>query len=225
MENRQDRYEVTTSDTVSKVKKPWKRGFFYALFISGSLLLLTVLAVGVYLIYFFYFREVPPPPETRLVRQHVKHGDIILRSGVGLWSELFRSRNTHDERFSHVGIVMIEPDGQYFVLHSEGNDITGKGSVYISTLDDFVQESELIGIARLKTIDPALFVENAKTFLGRPFDHYFDRSETDAIYCTELIDLALRKTAPGTALKVTDDVILPEACLDETLFTEIPIRN
>ena len=68
-------------------------------------------------------------------------------------------------------------------------------------------------------------IENAKTFLGRPFDHYFDRSETDAIYCTELIDLALKKTAPGTALKVTDDVILPEACLDETLFTEIPIRN
>lgn len=215
----------SNSSEMTIVKKPWKRGFFYVLLSLGILLLLVLLTIGGYLIWFFHFREVSPPPPTHLVRQHVKHGDVILRSGIGLWSEMFRLRNEYDERFSHVGIVIIEPDEQCFVLHAEGDDLSGEGSVAVVTLDKFVQESELIGIARLRTIDPDLFVENAKTFIGRPFDWQFDRSETEAIYCTELIDLALKKTSPGTALKVTDDIILPEACLDEALFVEIPIEK
>lgn len=212
-----------TSETTS-MKKPWKRGFFYVL-LSLGVLLLVLLAVGGHLIRFFHAGEVSPPPPLPPVRQQVRHGDVILRSGIGLWSEMFRMRNVHDERFSHVGIVLIGPDEQCFVLHAEGDDLSGDGTVAVITLEQFVKESERIGIARLKTIDPDLFVENAKTFIGRPFDWKFDRSETGAIYCTELIDLALKGTSPGAALKVTDGIILPEACLDDALFVEIPVAE
>lgn len=66
---------------------------------------------------------------------------------------------------------------------------------------------------------------NAKTFIGRPFDWKFNLAEDDKIYCTELIDLALKKTVSGIGLKVTDGLILPEACLDDTIFEEVAIEN
>lgn len=148
-----------------------------------------------------------------------------MRSGVGLWSGYFRKRNTVDQRFSHVGIVLIDQNGTCNVLHSEGDDFTGSGQVGVCSLETFVKESDLIGISRLKHIDPEQFVLNAKTFIGRPFDWKFNLAEDDKIYCTELIDLALKKTVSGAGLKVTDGLILPEACLDDTIFEEVVIEN
>lgn len=203
------------------LKKPWKRGFFYAL-----LFLLLIVIAGVAFFVSFYFRQNDkPPPEPSFVRKYVKNGDVILRSGIGLWSEYFRKRNTVDQRFSHVGIVLIDQNGTCNVLHSEGDDFTGSGQVGVCSLETFVKESDLIGISRLKNIDPEQFVLNAKTFIGRPFDWQFNLAEDDKIYCTELIDLALKKTVSGAGLKVTDDLILPEACLDNTIFEEVAIEN
>ena len=203
------------------LKKPWKRGFFYVLL----LLLLLVIGGVTFLASFFFRHNDLPPPEPSSVRKYVKNGDVILRSGVGLWSGYFRKRNTVDQRFSHVGIVLIGQDGTCNVLHSEGDDLTGNGRVGICSLETFVKESEKIGVVRLKTVDPECFVLNAKTFIGRPFDWKFNLAEEDKIYCTELIDLALKKTASGAGLKVTEGVILPEACLDNTIFEEVAIEN
>ena len=88
-----------------------------------------------------------------------------------------------------------------------------------------MKESDLIGISRLKYIDPEQFVLNAKTFIGRPFDWKFNLAEDEKIYCTELINLALKKTVSGSGLKVTDGLILPEACLDDTLFEEVRLEK
>ena len=202
-------------------KKPWQRGFFYALL----LLLLLVIGGVTFLVSFCFRHNELSSPEPSSVRKYVQNGDIILRSGVGLWSGYFRKRNTVDQRFSHVGIVLIDQDGTCNVLHAEGDDLTGNGQVGICSLETFVNESDLIGISRLKYIDPEQFVLNAKTFIGRPFDWKFNLAEDDKIYCTELIDLALKKTVSGAGLKVTDDLILPEACLDNTIFEEVAIEN
>lgn len=211
---------IFSSDN-ARLKKPWKRGFFYAL-----LLLLLIVIAGVSFLASYSFRQNDqPPPEPSFVRKYVRNGDVILRSGVGLWSEYFRKRNTVDQRFSHVGIVLIGPDGACNVLHSEGDDLTGNGQVGICSLETFVKESDLIGISRLKYIDPEQFVLNAKTFIGRPFDWKFNLAEDEKIYCTELINLALKKTVSGSGLKVTDGLILPEACLDDTLFEEVRLEK
>ena len=207
--------------SIGKRKKVWKHIFF--LFFIFALGVISV--AGGYIFWFSYVREVPPPPDVEGIRPVLRNGDVILRSGIGFWSELFRSRNKADKRFSHVGIVRKGSDGKFYVIHSEGDDTTGQGKVFEDTLEHFVGESDAIGIARLKTGDPNRFAEHALSFLDRPFDWKFDKTEDSAIYCTELIDLSLRKMDPELHLREHDGLILPEACLDPEIFTEIPISK
>ena len=163
-------------------------------------------------------------PDVSRIRPLLKNGDVILRSGIGIWSEAFRSRNTHDKRFSHVGIVCIDPDGACRVIHAEGDDITGQGKVFSDTLEHFVGQSSSIGIGRLHASDPDAMVKAAATFADCPFDWKFDTDDDSAIYCTELVDLALRKLDSNFRLpRDKDGIILPEACLLPEYFTEIVI--
>ena len=112
------------------------------------------------MVWFFNFREIPPPPEVRNITPYLRHGDIVMRSGIGLWSDWFREYNQYDKRFSHVGIA-IAYDGKFFVLHSEGDDISGNGHVHLDTVEDFIGASAKIGIGRLHTGDSGMLVENA----------------------------------------------------------------
>ena len=205
-------------------KKLWKRSFFY--FICALILVLVggIMAVGGYIIYFYNFKKFPPPPDVSHILPHLKNGDIILRSGVGFWSEQFRQSNIHDKRFSHVGIVLIDKNGTPSVLHAEGNDFSGNGQVAVDTLENFVGRSIDIGISRLHSADPDEFTAHAQTFLKVPFDWQFNTQTSTEIYCTELIDLALKRTLPGSALQQNQrGIIVPEACLDKRYFNEIPL--
>lgn len=198
-------------------KKLWKRSFFF------FLLLMTLLATaaGTYVWLSCHRRKTAQPPPVSDIRKHVKNGDIILRSGIGMWSNLFRNKNAVDKRFSHVGIVWINSGGKFQVIHSEGNDISGNGEVQIISLEDFVRESDSIGISRWRHGDAAFIAENARAFLSKPFDWKFDSTDHSAIYCTELIELSLQKSFPAIRLPRIDNIIMPEACLDSQYFEEI----
>lgn len=221
------------TDSRSSRKKLWKHSFFFILILVLAAALVLTVAGGRGL-----FRSqsgnagsvraapsapAPRPPDVALVRPLLKNGDVILRSGIGLWSEQIRAGNTHDKRFSHVGVVCIEPDGSYRVIHAEANDLTGSGEVFFDTLEHFVGESTEIGIARLHVSDPDALAEAAKTFIGRPFDWKFNSADDSAIYCTELVDLSLRKIDPELRLPMVNGVIQTEACLMPEYFTEIPV--
>ncbi len=205
-------------------KRLWKRSLFCVLIISAVLLAAAAVAAGVYLYWFYNLRILPPPPDTALVLPQVRNGDVILRSGVGLWSELFRSRNLKDKRFSHVGIVWERDDGSYSVIHAEGNDINGQGTVSVITLEKFVQESQCIGISRLHCGNPDLLVQGALKYLHRPFDWQFNSDDHQAIYCTELVVLALAEAVPEAILPRSENIILPESCLLPEYFTEISVE-
>jgi hypothetical protein len=62
---------------------------------------------------------------------------------------------------------------------------------------------------------------------GRPFDWNFDLNEDGRIYCTELLYVVLKKTAPEITLRLIkidalDKMILPlDSCYDSEYFTEI----
>lgn len=206
-----------------KQKKLWKHGFFFAVLCLAAPVLAAAAAGGAYLIWFRHIHETPPPPDVSHIRPLLKNGDVILRSGVGLWSDMIRSRNTFDKRFSHVGIVAIGPGGSCHVIHAEADDLTGSGKVFLDSLEHYVNVSSEIGIGRLHCSDPDALVEAAKTFLGRPFDWEFNSTDNSAVYCTELIDLALRELDPELRLPLVDGIILPEACLMPDYFTEIPV--
>lgn len=189
----------------------------------GGLLLLLLLGIGGYLIWFFNFRKVPPPPDYRLVLPHVKNGDVLLRYGVGLWSEIFRISNPTDKRFSHVGIVVEKSPGNFVVVHAEGSDITGKGAVWEEPFDSYVTRSISVGIARPHAVSGDLLAEKVQKFIGQPFDCKFNTKDHSEIYCTELVDLALKEIDPNIALKIDGLMIKPEACMDKKYFTEITL--
>ena len=209
-----------------KQKKLWQRSFFYWLILPLAILLLAGLALTGYLYWFFNYRKLPPPPDVEPIRAQLQTGDIVLRSGVGLWSELFRDNNEHDKRFSHVGVALVEPDGECFVIHAEANDTTGSGTVYVMPLADYVRDSDGIGIARLHTLDPAKFAAAVRKYEGTAFDWKFDADDHSSIYCTELVELALQDIAPDASLKRGGyGIIMPESCLDQRYFTEIAIQK
>ena len=203
--------------------KLWKHSFVY--FLLPLLILTVILAVagGGYLIYFRNFRKNPPPPPVSPLRNILRNGDVILRNGIGIWSEAIRNCNRHDKRFSHIGIVWIKPDGDISVIHSDTDDISGNGKVAVVSLEKFVFESTDIGVFRLRNGDPEKFVGSAGKYLGRPFDYKFNSDDPSEIYCTELVALALRETLPEAVLARYKNMILPEACIRSGYFTEIPL--
>lgn len=210
----------------STEKKLWKHSFFYYIAIPVGIVLAGVLAFGGYIYWFYNIRRLPPPPELSPIRSQVQNGDIILRSGVGFWSKFFRERNETDQRFSHVGVVLIDNNGNCVVMHAEADDMTGDGTVHIISLEKFVHESDAIGISRLHTLDPEKFAAAVSKYAGRPFDWKFNSIDHSAIYCTELVELAMKDVDPGVFLKRdSDDVILPEACLDKRYFREIDVSQ
>ena len=209
---------------ISNKKKLWKRSFFYLLITLGGLLL-GILTFAGYLYWFYNIRQLPEPPDVEPIRARIRNGDIVLRSGVGFWSELFRSRNEHDKRFSHVGVALVDSSGKCFVIHAEADDMTGSGTVFIMPLEDFVRDSDAVSLARLHTLDPEKFTAAVRKYEGKPFDWKFNSRDHSSIYCTELVEVALQDIAPEVTLKRSqDDIIMPESCLDKRYFTEVEIN-
>ena len=199
-----------------------KKAAIIQLFFCIFIILISVLSV-------YFYKHNPTPPATVLppkqdkdITPYLQHGDIILRSGAGAWSKYFRDFSPTDKRFSHVGIVCIE-NNEIKVLHSEGDDLTGIGSVKLVPLDIFISESEDIGISRLKNTDPNIFVQSAKKYQNQPFDWKFDADDASAIYCTELVSLALKDCKKNIILKKKKKIIPVDSCLDPDFFEEIII--
>ena len=201
----------------------WKKLGKLSFFCCLSILIISI-AVLILIRNRPHKKQQKPPPDVSKILPKLRHGDIILRSGVGIWSEYIRDYNKKDKRFSHVGIVFIEK-GKIQVLHAEGDDVTGQGTVGFDSLETFVRASEQIGISRFHTVDGTQVAAEAKKFLGRPFDWKFNLQDDSACYCTELIEHALRRVIPGKSLKLSGKVIPVDACLDPELFTEVVVTK
>ncbi len=149
----------------------------------------------------FYFKnEVPSTSTCVFDTANLKNGDLIFRWGQGLWSDIMRKYTTSDDRFSHIGVIVKNSDG-VFVIHAEGDDLTGKGSVVKEPFEDFVKKSNRTGIYRLKNVSAEKFAKIAFSKLGVPFDWKFDAENADALYCTELIYVSLKETDPNIDLQ------------------------
>ena len=199
----------------NKKRKLWLHGFLFAVFIIVFLLFLFCFTVKS-----DEHKQIEVPDCNKII-PYLQHGDIILRSGVGFWSELFRESNKLDKRFSHVGIIQKAADGKFLVLHAEADDYSGKGTVRTESLESFVSASSAIGISRLKKGDPEKFFQSAMKESGKPFDWKFDKDDGSEIYCTELVDLALKHSGIASGLKISGGLFLPESCLDPEYFREI----
>ena len=149
-------------------------------------------------------------------------GDIVMRHGTGLWSEFFRIHSVRDPRFSHVGVVWVE-NGEVYCIHSEGDDLSGRGAVQMVTLRQFFKPSRGNGHFRLRL--PAEvrmhFAREVRKLIGVPFDWRFNTDDHSALYCTELVEVALKEAAPQIKLRRSSTLIPIDALTDPEIVEEL----
>jgi len=156
----------------------------------------------------------------------LEEGDIILRYGNGLWSQVFRDISGRDKRFSHAGIVVRGVRG-VCVVHASAADLTGVGNVSCEPVEDFLSSSADHAVYRLAIPWPVKqrIAVNARKYLGVPFDSAFDLSDTGRLYCTELVMQAVNQAAGFAVIRptVTNGIALvaPDNCYEHRLIREV----
>ncbi len=96
----------------------------------------------------------------------------------------------HDVPYTHVAIVVIEPDGTYAL------EASGKKGVVMTPLAEFLSGSAtlndrpVVAVGRLRSPERKHLVgqaiSRAKTFLGQPYDNSF-LPDNEKMYCSELV--------------------------------------
>lgn len=123
-------------------------------------------------------------------------GDVVFRRGYGLVSRMIATKLEGQYELSHCGVV-VSINNQLHVVHSVSSSLSEIDGMQINKLQDFVRQSQPGSLVVNRLIDSTLhkpFVESVLRFLAekRPFDHDFDIFENEAIYCSELVWLALK---------------------------------
>ena len=117
-------------------------------------------------------------------------GDLILRRGEGLFSDIARNFSATDKRFSHAGIIVTYRQRAH-VVHSVHEQARGFDGVVIESLGDFLHEATDWAVYRfrLEKQQQQLFARTALDYVQRhiPFDSRFDLDSRGALYCTEFI--------------------------------------
>lgn len=118
----------------------------------------------------------------------IKVGDVVFRKGTGLWTKYFINVSSREKRFSHVGVVVSNMPTTV-ILHADANDMTGKGCVRLESWNGFFRNALECAVYRYDgdSSRPLLFVEKGMQKLGVPFDWAFNMSNTNSLYCTELV--------------------------------------
>ena len=123
--------------------------------------------------------------------EYLQNGNIICRHGDGFWSNLIIRSNPYDKRFSHIGVLVVS-DGNVTVVHADTSSrfsVTGK--VVQESLSTFLGHAKRIGIFRHRRVDANKLASNACRYLGYPFDWKLDDKDNEALYCSELLKLAI----------------------------------
>ena len=132
----------------------------------------------------------------------LEHGQIIVSEAGGAMSLFYSLFPVDYAPWVHAGVVAVE-DGEAVVYEANGTffpvpglppTATISGSVRRVGVDRFLEGKLIVGLyAPAPRVDRARLVAFARAQWqrGAPFDPYFDSDDTDALYCTELVALAL----------------------------------
>jgi hypothetical protein len=127
-------------------------------------------------------------------------GDIVVRKGYGAWTHYFINCSSREKRFSHVGIVS-EVGNEVVLIHADADERTGDGCVRVEGWRGFFADALECAVFRFdgdSSVASNIAI-NAKRRLGVKFDSAFDMSETNRLYCSEMVRLAINEAA-GTNL-------------------------
>lgn len=120
----------------------------------------------------------------------LQNGDVVLRCGNGLVSELFRKTGRKDPRFSHAGILILKDDVAW-VLHMDQEQEVG---LHLEKLSSFIHPAIASGAAiyrmNLNPVDQKKLMQEIRSDWKRKptFDAAFDLKDANSVYCTEWVN-------------------------------------
>lgn len=165
--------------------------FRKALIILGTLFLVLTIV----LIYLLFFDKENTKsvyyPMSEQEKGFLHDGDIILRQGYGFFSRSIAQLQNSEIPVTHCAMIS-KKENELKVIHSLSSSVSEIDGVQKQSLQHFLNESvpNSIIVCRYKGTDAQRIAlkERAEYYLQQkvPFDHQFDRSESQKMYCTEL---------------------------------------
>lgn len=123
-------------------------------------------------------------------------GDLVFRRGQGAWTHFFVNASSREKRFSHVGIVSGVGD-EINLIHADADEYTGRGCVHTEKWNGFFENALECAVFRYEgdSVVASNMVVNAKRRLGVEFDSLFDMSETNKLYCSEMVRIVVNEAS------------------------------
>lgn len=144
---------------------------------------------------FFYVYNFTPEEIEKL-----EEGDIILRRGYGLVSDMIVETLTEEYPISHCGIICKRGD-EFIVVHTISSSISDFDGMQDHNLKTFIFQSKKNSVIvtrlklpkdiRKKVCQKALYYLDKRI----PFDHAFDINDSSFFYCSELLWRIIRTEA------------------------------
>ena len=138
--------------------------------------------------------------------KEIQTGDILLRCGKDMTSYKIREMSEIDKTYSHAGIAIVKPEG-IFIYHITPPDVDEPKSdtlIRLEPLSKFANpESNFeFGIGRFPLTDEQVnhLIKRLDSLREEKvsFDFLFDLNSKERMYCSELIDDALRFVTEDT---------------------------
>ena len=161
------------------------------------------------------------------IKNSFKSGDIIVRKGGGALS--YAIMNTTKEPYSHCGIIVRNHDS-LTVIHAIADILSesNEDGVQAISLNNFVRltTDSMLFVCRpifedslgIKLANEAIIMLNKKL----PYDHRYNLSSENKIYCSELIYRAFLNATGQNVFKIKKvgklDILLFETFNDTTKF-------
>jgi hypothetical protein len=128
-----------------------------------------------------------PLPDLALLQS----GDIILRKGNTLVSDLIAMAFPKGDELSHCGLIIACESG-FQVMHTISGTLADQDGIRINTLQEFIAGADK---QRYKIVRPRYPYNRAKAIAAAnrlgdqhiPFDEQFDLDDSNRLYCSELI--------------------------------------
>ncbi|MCC5922206.1 MAG: hypothetical protein JJT77_00355 [Crocinitomicaceae bacterium] len=122
----------------------------------------------------------------------LQNGDIIMRQGYGFFSRTIVKLQKCDYPVTHCGMIQLDSLNRPWVIHSLSSSVSEKDGIQIEPLQKFLNESvpRTLIVSRYKGASNIgnQLIERANYYLAKkvPFDHAFDKEDSNEMYCTEL---------------------------------------
>jgi hypothetical protein len=132
-------------------------------------------------------------------------GDVVMRDSKGWMSSMFKRTSTGERRFSHAGVVLIEPGGPvvYHMLDDGLRSGLQREPLAKFTGPRFNHGYSVYRFGVMEDNSEKLQLYLKSICKQQPeFDDHFDLSDRKKLYCTELIYDMLERVA-GLQLPVT----------------------